>query len=245
MVRCEESDDDDLVLGFISVLNFDRYKDLKCLKQLISHILKQCEDPVKKHVFEQVLLWSVCSKMGIFSHTQVMHSSKAGLIINERLLNVPPRIGPPLNQSLFEEIRWAQEDEPTEVHQWLHTIHDVTEQPPSYACTQELKISFKMDAYVVMTHVYQDTLDDQKSEHPSKKSKVLSDTAHSVSNARVFGQVVGPTGYIYVKPEDEFYHKFSKEWFVIPCPDLESTTEGLKSYRLVLLIPHESVTQAQ
>ena len=51
-----------------------------------------------------------------------MHSSKAGLIINERLLNMPPKIGPPLNQSLFEEISWAQEDEPTEVHQLLLSV---------------------------------------------------------------------------------------------------------------------------
>lgn len=46
---------------------------------------------------------------------QLMESGSAGLLLNERLLNCPPQLGPPLQQALFDEILWATEDEPTEV----------------------------------------------------------------------------------------------------------------------------------
>lgn len=38
-----------------------------------------------------------------------------GLLINERLINSPPQLAPPLVQALFSEISWATEDEPTQV----------------------------------------------------------------------------------------------------------------------------------
>jgi hypothetical protein len=41
------------------------------------------------------------------------------LIINERLINSPPALAPPLTQALFDEIGWAVEDEPTQVKRRL------------------------------------------------------------------------------------------------------------------------------
>ncbi len=38
-----------------------------------------------------------------------------GLLLSERLVNCPPQLAPPLNQALFDEVTWAQEDEPTQV----------------------------------------------------------------------------------------------------------------------------------
>ena len=45
---------------------------------------------------------------------QAWGNSHAGLLLSERLVNAPPQLAPPLNQALFEEIEWAQEDEPTQ-----------------------------------------------------------------------------------------------------------------------------------
>lgn len=46
---------------------------------------------------------------------QVLGDVATGLLVNERVVNCPPQIGPPLMQALFDEISWAVEDEPTEV----------------------------------------------------------------------------------------------------------------------------------
>ena len=47
--------------------------------------------------------------------TQAWEQPGSGLILNERLINCPPQLAPPLVQALFSEISWATEDEPTQV----------------------------------------------------------------------------------------------------------------------------------
>lgn len=47
--------------------------------------------------------------------SQAWRQPATGLIINERLINSPPQLAPPLVQALFSEITWATEDEPTQV----------------------------------------------------------------------------------------------------------------------------------
>ena len=42
-------------------------------------------------------------------------AAHTGLLLSERLVNCPPQLAPPLNQALFDEVTWAQEDEPTQV----------------------------------------------------------------------------------------------------------------------------------
>ena len=46
---------------------------------------------------------------------QTWGDAHAGLLLSERLVNAPPQLAPPLNQALFDELEWAQEDEPTQV----------------------------------------------------------------------------------------------------------------------------------
>jgi BCCIP len=46
---------------------------------------------------------------------QAWDSPGTGLIINERLINCPPQLAPPLLQALLDEVAWATEDEPTQV----------------------------------------------------------------------------------------------------------------------------------
>ena len=40
-----------------------------------------------------------------------------GLLVNERLLNSPPELSPPLFEALLLEACWAVEDQPTQVSQ--------------------------------------------------------------------------------------------------------------------------------
>ena len=46
---------------------------------------------------------------------QTWGDAHTGLLLSERLVNAPPQLAPPLNQALFDELEWAQEDEPTQV----------------------------------------------------------------------------------------------------------------------------------
>lgn len=68
VIRCQETDDDLFVLGVISVLNFVRYKDLKCVKQIKDFILEHCEDATKRDTFEKVILVENMSKRDVLDH---------------------------------------------------------------------------------------------------------------------------------------------------------------------------------
>ncbi len=39
------------------------------------------------------------------------HSKEVGLLLSERLVNIPIELAPPLYQGLFDEVFWATEDE--------------------------------------------------------------------------------------------------------------------------------------
>lgn len=62
---------------------------------------------------------------------------------------------------------------------------------------------------------------------------------------RYRSQVQGPVGHIYLKPEDEFYHKLSTEAFTWPISESFETEDDFLSLRLVLLISHDSAIQAR
>lgn len=53
---------------------------------------------------------------------QALRAASTGLLVNERLVNAPPQVAPPLMQALFDEIAWALEDEPTKVSTVGHRL---------------------------------------------------------------------------------------------------------------------------
>jgi hypothetical protein len=53
---------------------------------------------------------------------QAWDAPGTGLIINERLVNCPPQLAPPLVQALFDEVGWAVEDEPQVTWQWPNQL---------------------------------------------------------------------------------------------------------------------------
>jgi hypothetical protein len=52
------------------------------------------------------------SQLSSLCDVQAWDAPGTGLIINERLVNCPPQLAPPLVQALFDEVGWAVEDEP-------------------------------------------------------------------------------------------------------------------------------------
>ena len=60
-----------------------------------------------------IILQSIADS--VYCKLQSWDDPNCGLLLSERLVNCPPQLAPPLNQALFDETAWAQEDEPTQV----------------------------------------------------------------------------------------------------------------------------------
>ncbi|GMH32410.1 hypothetical protein BSKO_00244 [Bryopsis sp. KO-2023] len=190
VLKCGE---DGSPIGVASVLNFQHYKQLVTLSTVKSFILNRCTNAEEKKKLHSA-----------------MESGACGLLVNERLLNCPPQLGPPLQQALFDEIQWATEDEPTE----------------------ELRNSFKFTQYVVLTRAFRDpTMEEAREGKQAKKG-------HSKKS-----KSSGPTGLIYVRPEDEFFHQFCNLWFTFPVEN--ACTDEVEPLRLVMLMQASQVTQAR
>lgn len=88
----EDSDDDDNdssdVFGVMSVLNITEKQNLECVQQLRSLLLDLCSE----HATDQTntLIRSLLSD----------DSQPIGLLINERIINIPAQISVPLLESL-------------------------------------------------------------------------------------------------------------------------------------------------
>ncbi|EPS74079.1 hypothetical protein M569_00676, partial [Genlisea aurea] len=117
-IEGDDDDDDDGVYALVSCLNLGRYKDSKCIVELKDYLLKLCQDVDIKSKLKSFL--------GENGHD-------VGLIISQRVVNLPPQILPPLYDALFDEIRWATEDEPTD----------------------ELRNSFRFKNYLIISKIYE------------------------------------------------------------------------------------------
>ncbi|CAH8383763.1 unnamed protein product [Eruca vesicaria subsp. sativa] len=110
-------DEDESVFAVVSALNLARYKENQCFREVKEFLLK------------------VCSERDIASsELELMLEKKAqdvGLLVSQRVMNLPPQLLPPLYDGLFDEVSWATEDEPTE----------------------ELRRSFRFKSYLLVTKI--------------------------------------------------------------------------------------------
>eukprot|EP01027_Heterolobosea_sp_BB2_P011091 GEZU01016180.1.p2 GENE.GEZU01016180.1~~GEZU01016180.1.p2 ORF type:complete len:349 (-),score=146.59 GEZU01016180.1:1573-2619(-) len=81
--------------GVISCINVNQ-KGVKCIDQLQKYMMDNCTDAAKKEQL-QALFKSATADAG---NTK----SQLGLIVNERVLNMPPQLAPHLHYNLFKEI---------------------------------------------------------------------------------------------------------------------------------------------
>ncbi|XP_010543487.1 PREDICTED: protein BCCIP homolog [Tarenaya hassleriana] len=110
-------DEDEGLFAVVTALNLARYKDNKCMTELKDYLLK------------------VCSEKNIMSELKLSledRSQNVGLLVSQRVVNLPPQLLPPLYDGLFDEISWATEDEPAE----------------------ELRKSFCLKSYLILTKFY-------------------------------------------------------------------------------------------
>ncbi|KAL0216482.1 hypothetical protein P9112_008666 [Eukaryota sp. TZLM1-RC] len=88
------SDEED-VLAFLTCLNVSVHRSTEFMSQLVTYLLKKCPQKYKDTLDE--LLNSRISE-------------KTGLLIHERMINIPNELAIPLWQSCEEELSWAVED---------------------------------------------------------------------------------------------------------------------------------------
>ncbi|GMF21457.1 unnamed protein product [Phytophthora fragariaefolia] len=121
---CVEGEDD--VYGFITALNLKSFAAETSVQQVLQYVTKKCPNADLPKL------------------QQILNTKNVGLVLNERMVNLPYQLVPALHSALHEDIEWAIENEDTE----------------------ELRNSFKMDYFLILA-----TCTEEKSGSSSKKGK--------------------------------------------------------------------------
>ncbi|KAI8538884.1 hypothetical protein RHMOL_Rhmol09G0138000 [Rhododendron molle] len=103
--------------GFVDLI-LGQTTDHRCMKELKEFLLKECK--------KEDVLNNLRSFLG-------PQAQNVGLLVSQRVVNLPPQLLPPLYDALFDEVSWATEDEPT----------------------KELRKSFCFKHYVLVTKIYE------------------------------------------------------------------------------------------
>ncbi|CAG8529387.1 14053_t:CDS:2 [Acaulospora morrowiae] len=94
-VKVDGSESDPYAL--LTVLNINKHKEKQCMKSLVGYLLEKTKKDSRLH-----------DKLtNLFRENSEQH---VGLILSERLINMPVQIVPPMYKMLQEEIQWAIED---------------------------------------------------------------------------------------------------------------------------------------
>uniref|UniRef100_A0A7N0ZW61 Protein BCCIP homolog n=1 Tax=Kalanchoe fedtschenkoi TaxID=63787 RepID=A0A7N0ZW61_KALFE len=96
VVKVEDAEDEG-IFAVVSALNLERYKDHKSMKEVKDYLLDVCRKP------------DIVKKLNGLIYQQ---AHGVGLLVSQRVVNLPPQLLPPLYNGLFDEISWATEDEP-------------------------------------------------------------------------------------------------------------------------------------
>ncbi|KAK2978005.1 hypothetical protein RJ640_026439, partial [Escallonia rubra] len=184
-----EDDEDDGVYSVVTALNLGRYKarnnfctisltvaaatllpitccngvDHKCIAEIKEFLRKSCK--------EEDTMNNLRSYLG-------EQAQDVGLLISQRVVNLPPQLLPPMYDALFDEVSWATEDEPTE----------------------ELRNSFCFKYYLLISRIYKHKTADQQKRQKSDEA------------------------IVYVKPEDEIFHKVPVCCFYRPLTELSHSS---------------------
>ncbi|KAG7386402.1 hypothetical protein PHYPSEUDO_000331 [Phytophthora pseudosyringae] len=107
-MACAEGEDD--VYGFITALNLKSFANETSIQQVLQYVTKKCPSAELPKL------------------QQILKTKNVGLVLNERMVNLPYQLVPALHSALHEDIEWAIENEDTEA----------------------LRSSFKMDYFLIL-----------------------------------------------------------------------------------------------
>ncbi|KAF8389991.1 hypothetical protein HHK36_024511 [Tetracentron sinense] len=141
-------------------------------------------------------LLKVCHEKDVIDDLKLLLGEQArnvGLLVSQRVVNLPHQLLPPLYDALFDEVSWATEDEPTE----------------------DFRDSFRFKFYLLISKIYKHKNDDkQKGSSNSYNDEAI----------------------IYIKAEDEIFHKLSSWSFSFPLSTQQLATGELRNYRQTGLV---------
>ncbi|GBF97124.1 hypothetical protein Rsub_10135 [Raphidocelis subcapitata] len=143
------------------------------------------------------------------------------LMINERLINAPPQLAPPLMQALFDEIAWATEDEPSE----------------------EARRAFKLKRFVLITRAYTDPTADGGGGGGGGGSAGPSGSGGERKKKKA--KAAAAPLLVYVRPEDEFLHAQAAASFTWRVEGRPVAKDELVPMRLALLFTSEAAARAR
>lgn len=195
-------EDDDAPVGFISCLNVRRHNDL--LSALRKRLLRECGDVKSGEEVKKVL-------DGCMKGEGRYENEKMGLILTERVVNMPPPVIPKLLEALFCEIEWAVEDEPT----------------------RELREDYRFGWYLYVTEAVTETVPNGSGDSGTKKKKQKTAGDKEGGEERI--------GFVKVEDEAWFKFAAHKIWWNPPADDQQETTRQAGKKVVALLIPTKQV----
>lgn len=105
---CAEGEDD--VYGFITALNIKTFAHETSIQQIVQYLTKKCPSADLPKL------------------QQILSTKTVGLLINERMVNLPYQLVPALHSALHQDIEWAIDNEDTD----------------------ELRHSFRMEYFLIL-----------------------------------------------------------------------------------------------
>lgn len=90
---CVDGEDD--VYGFITALSLARYASATSIQQILQYVTKKCPS----------------SDLARFQ--SILNTKSVGLLVNERMVNLPYQLVPAIHSALHEDIEWAIANEET------------------------------------------------------------------------------------------------------------------------------------
>lgn len=203
VVKASEDDDP---IAIMTVLNTSQHSKLECMAAVRGYILGKCKEGATKEKLQRA--WD---------------AKDTGLIINERLINCPPKLAPPMMQSLVTEIEAAAEEE----------------------------AEFRFKQYLVFSRVYSDlaagSADNDAAAGPSS-SKAGGSVRRNNGEKRAklaAAPTAAAAAVVYVRPEDEFLHQHSDWSFTFPIENRPVGKNELQPLRIVMAISAKKVEAAR
>lgn len=194
-----KSGEDEQPIGVTSLLNVERYQDLEAMQQIKAHLIS-CSDAVSRELLLPAL-----------------EDPGTGLLLNERVINCPPQIGPPVMKALFDEIEWALQDE----------------------TTPETRESFRIKQFLIIAPAFVDPLAQTTSETKKAASKKASHKRAKVDLEQQIVYIKPDDEYFHRNAKCSFTFASPKP------PGVEIDASELQPLRLVMLVTAEGAAIAR
>ncbi|KAG3120186.1 hypothetical protein PI124_g1043 [Phytophthora idaei] len=137
---CVEGEDD--VYGFITALNLKSFANETSIQQVLQYVTKKCPSAELPKL------------------QQILNTKNVGLVLNERMVNLPYQLVPALHSALHEDIEWAIQNEDTE----------------------ELRNSFEMDYFLILATCTEEKSGSSGSKKGKKSKTTYEQTAKFFHN---------------------------------------------------------------